>query len=319
MSGPRDYTVGTRSALFEIAQGTCNFPECREPVVKHLDSGPEVVADIAHIRAAKPSGPRFDPSMTDADRASYSNLILLCRAHHKVVDRDPNRFDAELLGHWKRQREEQTMTRTGASFDLGGTAKGAFENLLREAVRDICPQRKTEVDITALLTFPTRSDSLSMPFDAVGTVREANPHVASAPLWIGSTIRNVGSLQVFVQSVDLLFDVEVVPGHGPGSFGFHGTNELPGVHPSLPHQLEDGQAMNWFWSSRSITETMEGTAKAGASIHGMFVRVRLSSGETIESPRVQWDDVCDAVASQLSTSSVDTPDETRRGRWLGDA
>jgi hypothetical protein len=298
VSGPRDYTVGTRSALFEMARGTCNFPDCREPVVKHLISGPEVVADIAHIRAANRDGPRYDPSMTDSDRASYSNLILLCRAHHKVVDRAPDRFPADLLKSWKKTREEATVALTGTTFDLGKTAAGVFEALLREAVSDLGPQRRAEVDINAVLALPGRREAMNLPFEAVRSVREGNPHVASMPLWIAGTVRNVGSLRAFVKSVDLLFDVEVVPGHGPGSFGFLGTNELPELHPSLPHELRGGEAMNWFWSSRSIVETMERTARTRASLLSMFVRVGLSSGESIESPRVQWREVDDARPTQ---------------------
>jgi hypothetical protein len=61
---------------------------------------------IAHIRDAHP-GNRFDSSMTDEDRRSFANLVLLCKPHHDLVDRaHPDRYQAEDLSTWKALREE---------------------------------------------------------------------------------------------------------------------------------------------------------------------------------------------------------------------
>jgi hypothetical protein len=52
-----------------------------------------------------PNGPRYDPSMPYRDRMEFSNLILLCPAHHLVVDQEPGRYSREVLRKWKIDRE----------------------------------------------------------------------------------------------------------------------------------------------------------------------------------------------------------------------
>ncbi|MFB9660088.1 hypothetical protein ACFQS3_10005 [Glycomyces mayteni] len=70
----------------------------------HLD--PFVECQIAHIRDAK-QGNRYDPGMSDEDRRSFPNLILLCKAHHELVDkRCPEQYPAEVLTMWKHAVEQ---------------------------------------------------------------------------------------------------------------------------------------------------------------------------------------------------------------------
>lgn len=42
------------------------------------------IGEECHIVSSKPSGPRYEPNWKDYD--VYSNLILLCRNHHKTID-----------------------------------------------------------------------------------------------------------------------------------------------------------------------------------------------------------------------------------------
>jgi hypothetical protein len=76
--GPRDYLVGTERALYAFARTTCYFPGCKTSVIVFVESEPVSNAQIAHIRGANPGSPRYDPAMTDDERRSYANLILLC-------------------------------------------------------------------------------------------------------------------------------------------------------------------------------------------------------------------------------------------------
>jgi hypothetical protein len=84
--GPRDYSAGTRAALFALAQGTCCFQDCAEPVVRTVEGYVAVNVQIAHIHGAHPGSPRYDPTMSDPDRASFDNLLLLCKPHHDLTD-----------------------------------------------------------------------------------------------------------------------------------------------------------------------------------------------------------------------------------------
>ncbi len=107
MGGPRSYKSGTEKALFQLSKGTCYYPGCGEPVLVFLDPATPVVnVHICHIRGALPGSQRYESKMTDSERASFSNLILLCKPHHDLVDRvKPDQHPPELLAEWKDARE----------------------------------------------------------------------------------------------------------------------------------------------------------------------------------------------------------------------
>jgi hypothetical protein len=111
--GPRDYPNSTRTALAALSKGKCYFPGCSTSIITFVDDPvrgieptPQTNFDIAHIHDAK-RGNRYDPDMTDATRRSFSNLILLCKPHHTLVDKTaPQKYPAHILQHWKQDREQ---------------------------------------------------------------------------------------------------------------------------------------------------------------------------------------------------------------------
>lgn len=104
--GPRDYTQGTERALYTFSAATCYFTDCQTPVIVFVDGEPVSNVEIAHIRGAVPGSPRYDLTMTDDERRSFANLILLCTPHHKIVDRlHPDDYPVEVLADWKAQHE----------------------------------------------------------------------------------------------------------------------------------------------------------------------------------------------------------------------
>jgi len=108
MSGPRDYTRTTLMSLAHHSGGICYYPGCTEPVLRKLESGEmSFVVQIAHIRAAHPKGPRYDPLMSDLERADFPNLMLFCKPHHTDVDKiaKVGVYTVAVLTRWKAQRE----------------------------------------------------------------------------------------------------------------------------------------------------------------------------------------------------------------------
>jgi hypothetical protein len=98
---------GTQKALFHLSQGTCYYPECATRVIVFVEQRPIVNVHISHIRGALPGSPKYDTSMSDEERSSFTNLLLLCKPHHDLVDRiEPDRYPAETLEKWKAAREE---------------------------------------------------------------------------------------------------------------------------------------------------------------------------------------------------------------------
>lgn len=106
MSKSRRYSEGTRAALAALSQGTCYYPGCDAKLVIVREDGEAFIEyEIAHIFDANP-GNRFNPKMSDEERRSFANLILLCKSHHEEVDkRKPKNFPASTLLTWKRGKE----------------------------------------------------------------------------------------------------------------------------------------------------------------------------------------------------------------------
>lgn len=102
----RTYNTGTTAALYLLSSGTCYAPDCAQPTVRVLDGEPVVNLEIAHIYALEEGGPRYRATYTVEQLNHFSNLLLLCVGHHKLVDKiRPEDFPAPMLLGWKHVRE----------------------------------------------------------------------------------------------------------------------------------------------------------------------------------------------------------------------
>ncbi|MEU8220795.1 hypothetical protein AB0C47_34180 [Micromonospora taraxaci] len=141
MSGEHSYASGVEKMLFVLSRGFCYAPTCQNPVVRfEADGAPEVTVFIAHIRAARPNGPRWAENMDPEERRSFSNLLLLCKRHHTLVDSKNNekKYPAETLEEWKRRREKL----------LGSQIKGlAFltEDRLIKVLQEVAAGSRNEI------------------------------------------------------------------------------------------------------------------------------------------------------------------------------
>lgn len=108
-SKARDYTVPTKKKLFALCGNRCANPECDRPIVAR--DGITIAGKICHIEAASPDGPRYNAAMTDAQRAHYDNLILLCDECHSIIDNKDNegKYSVELLTSWKKNHESKCL------------------------------------------------------------------------------------------------------------------------------------------------------------------------------------------------------------------
>lgn len=102
-------------ALRERVNGLCSNPDCRCPTTGP-NASPSTSTRIgvaAHISAAAPLGPRYDPSMTLAERSSPTNGIWLCANCARRIDVDVDNFSCELLKAWKAQAEYEANQQLG--------------------------------------------------------------------------------------------------------------------------------------------------------------------------------------------------------------
>lgn len=120
MAGARNYRDLDLKRLCLLSQNECYNPECdRKLIAKDCRT---ITGKICHIEAASPLGPRYNPTQTDEERHSFSNLILLCDECHSIVDNKDNvsLYPVSRLQAWKKAHEE-----------------GAFQSKSREMVKSL--------------------------------------------------------------------------------------------------------------------------------------------------------------------------------------
>lgn len=80
---------------------------------------PSIIGDEAHIIARKESFTRGDyASLSPEQRDHYSNLILLCKTHHKQIDDQPTYYSVERLREIKSTHESEVKTSLSEADDM---------------------------------------------------------------------------------------------------------------------------------------------------------------------------------------------------------
>ena len=149
MAGPRDYSRTTLFALARLGGGTCYWPDppCTTPVMILIKGRPVRNVEIAHIRAAKPNGPRYVGGMTDKERADWANLILLCTPHHTMVDTiKPQDYPIEVLEQWKSSRERGSAA---ALSMLSGITEDRLQELISDSMQEVTEELKAAISRVA--------------------------------------------------------------------------------------------------------------------------------------------------------------------------
>lgn len=101
-------SLKTHKILWGKSGNRCAFPDCRVELAMNslFTDDPSVVGQEAHIVARKSDGPRGQHDVSHDRRDLYSNLILLCSVHHKIVDDNPNEYTVEILHEFKSNHEK---------------------------------------------------------------------------------------------------------------------------------------------------------------------------------------------------------------------
>jgi len=131
-------TGRTRSSVTQekiVAQKShnrCAYPDCGAVLVVEPHSSADSaksVGKFAHICAASPGGPRYDASMSDAQRSSADNLIFLCGTHHDVIDSQLDHHTVQYLRDAKFRHE--TRLSRAVRHALGEIGYGDLETVCR--------------------------------------------------------------------------------------------------------------------------------------------------------------------------------------------
>ena len=136
MADPSYISRSVAMSLAMVSGGTCYWPDpqCMKPVTEDVSGDKVLSVQIAHIRAARPDGPRYVKDMSDHDRRRFGNLILLCSTHHNVIDTvAPDKYSIETLDKWKQDRE-------GKSFevlkDVPSPNEARLQSLINESLSE---------------------------------------------------------------------------------------------------------------------------------------------------------------------------------------
>lgn len=110
-----DFSEEVKKAVAARVGHRCSRPSCRAAT-----SGPQLtpskfvnIGVAAHITAAAPGGPRYDPALTPGERKDSDNAIWLCQNCGKLVDNDASRFTVGELRRWRREAEEEALSEVG--------------------------------------------------------------------------------------------------------------------------------------------------------------------------------------------------------------
>lgn len=146
-----DFSESVKRLLSARVAGRCSHPECGQ-----ITSGPQVdpkkalnIGVAAHITAASPDGPRYDPTLTPEQRKDITNGIWCCQNHGKLVDNDATRYTVDELRRWKSIAEAQALR----DVEAGTLPPSPFGAVYMRLERDMAP-----------LLAEMRADLASSPF-----------------------------------------------------------------------------------------------------------------------------------------------------------
>lgn len=109
-----------RKKLWAKAAGVCEFDDCTTDLTTDLLTRQfGNFGQIAHIVAASPDGPRGEEGRSTQLANDFSNLMLLCYKHHRLIDTRVEQYPEERLREMKREHEG----RIAQILELSGARK----------------------------------------------------------------------------------------------------------------------------------------------------------------------------------------------------
>lgn len=124
-----DFSRKTVELLAKRAGNVCSNPNCRRSTFGAA-ADPDKwinIGSAAHITAAAPGGPRYDPLLTPQQRCHHSNGIWLCATDAKIVDSDATHFTVEKLHEWKKVAEQRSFLEIVTLTPGAGTVADVLE------------------------------------------------------------------------------------------------------------------------------------------------------------------------------------------------
>ncbi|MGB3491138.1 MAG: HNH endonuclease [Elainellaceae cyanobacterium] len=112
-------SLKTHKILWAKSGNRCAHQDCKNELIVDatLTDDNSIIGEEAHIVSRKEDGPRGDHELPLEDRDEYSNLILLCRNHHKEIDDQIDKYSVDYLHTMKKQHEDWVRSNLDISLD----------------------------------------------------------------------------------------------------------------------------------------------------------------------------------------------------------
>jgi hypothetical protein len=111
----------TRKLLWGRSGNRCAYCRCELIMAGSVLDGHSVIGDECHIIAKHLNGPRGSVvGISEVNSDDVSNLILLCKVHHKMIDDQPNKFTVDALKKMKAGHEKwvhESLSRPAAESE----------------------------------------------------------------------------------------------------------------------------------------------------------------------------------------------------------
>lgn len=268
---------------------TCYNPDCSEPllVTRAARTIPNFV--VAHIRDEQPPrdpdadvGWRYWPEdLTLDQRNHFSNLILLCEACHKLIDKvDPRSYSPALLCRWKVDAEGAEAE--ALALTVGTMTPDALEELMLSVLRDLRPIRDVRATLAAGVIDGARA--VVVPVEAARQMIASNPVLGGLESVVVIRGVNHGDLPVTAVSFDLEFRRSGREAHptllSPDPFG---------INSSLPIEVQPGAGCQWIVHTKQLAATIQ--AYPSVMFTEVAGVVRLATGERCVSPVAAVEDL----------------------------
>lgn len=229
----RSVSKKTTLLLWVRAGGRCEFDGCNEYLFRHHVTLDDVnLAELAHIVAFKPDGPRGSDQGRPGDIHAPENLMLLCQRCHKLID-DPDtgkKYTRAALQQYKREHEERIFRLTAAKPErkttvveirakVGGQIGAIPRSQIFDALAPMYPsdEKGCFIDLTAFdddsaeyyqLARRAIEERVAMIYDR-GADSAAPQHIsvfglAAMPLLmvLGSSLSNKGPVELYQKHRD---------------------------------------------------------------------------------------------------------------------
>lgn len=131
-----DFSQGVQDQIAKKSGYRCSNPDC--PLRGTMLIGPSrnfkrvvYTGVAAHICAAAPGGPRYDPAMTHEERSAEENGLFLCGHCARLIDTDVEAYPPELLRQWRMQAYQRALAPAALDNGVDPRCRSVVEELVR--------------------------------------------------------------------------------------------------------------------------------------------------------------------------------------------